>query len=144
MTPILAWGSNGDDVGELNFPRRFAFDGKGHIYVAEQLNHRIQKFTTDGQPLGIFGSFGLANNELFMPIGITVDNRDRIIVGSPQGLKIFSDEGVQVASASLATSGEMGGEKNKLFCPVNIVAGPNGTQYVISPFLNNVKMIWLW
>jgi hypothetical protein len=41
-------GSNGDLGGEINFPSGVAIDTAGNVYVADQGNNRIQKFTSSG------------------------------------------------------------------------------------------------
>ena len=41
-------GTSGGLGGELTFPRGVATDSSGNIYVADQSNHRIQKFDSSG------------------------------------------------------------------------------------------------
>jgi DNA-binding beta-propeller fold protein YncE len=38
-------GGGGTELGEFNFPTGVAVDNIGNVYVADSLNHRIQKLT---------------------------------------------------------------------------------------------------
>jgi hypothetical protein len=41
---MRSWGSSGRDHGEFREPLAVAADGRGHFYVADTYNQRIQKF----------------------------------------------------------------------------------------------------
>jgi len=49
--PLCSWGSAGSGAGEFDQPLHLAFAG-GHLYVADQFNHRIQKFGVDAETPG--------------------------------------------------------------------------------------------
>src|SRR6266516_2963630 len=51
----------GDDG--LRRPRGIAFDGQGTLFVADTANHRVQRFSAMGEPLGPWGSIGSAPGE---------------------------------------------------------------------------------
>ena len=55
-------------------------DGQGHVYVCEFGNHRVQKFTLDGQSLGCWGTAGRRAGELSCPWALVLDDRQRIHV----------------------------------------------------------------
>jgi hypothetical protein len=44
-TFVTAWGSQGSDPGQFNFPKDVAVDAHGHVYVADTFHHRIEKFS---------------------------------------------------------------------------------------------------
>ena len=46
---IFRWGSKGSGDGEFLNPVGLAIDSNGNVYVVDALNHRIQKFTPEGQ-----------------------------------------------------------------------------------------------
>ena len=50
------------------------------MYVADHINHRIQKLTTGGQFLQKFDQFGSGLGQFSGPISVIVDQRDRMIV----------------------------------------------------------------
>lgn len=50
--------SSGAGVGELCYPRSFAFDRSGRLWVADTLNHRVQEFDGFGVSLSCIGGLG--------------------------------------------------------------------------------------
>ena len=46
---IKAWGKMGSGPGEFNTPHSLAVDSKGHVFVADRGNNRIQIFDQDGK-----------------------------------------------------------------------------------------------
>ncbi len=46
---IARWESRGAENGKFNEPVGIAVDDSGYVYVAEEGNNRVQKFTSDGQ-----------------------------------------------------------------------------------------------
>ncbi len=46
---IAEWGVAGAGNGQFNEPSGIAVDRDGNVYVADRGNHRIQKFTNNGQ-----------------------------------------------------------------------------------------------
>ena len=56
---LTTWGSLGYGDGQFSFNEStihgaVAVDGQGNVYIADTYNHRIQKFTSDGQFLTIW------------------------------------------------------------------------------------------
>ena len=74
------WGTPGSQPGQLRYPYDLALDGKGHVYVCEWGNHRIQKFTLDGHSVAIWGTSGREPGQLHNPWALVRDSRGRIHV----------------------------------------------------------------
>ena len=74
------WGSLGDGAGEFRYPFRVAQDSVGRIMVTDALNSRIQIFTPRGEPLLVFGEFGVTEGTLYRPAGITPWGDDLLVV----------------------------------------------------------------
>lgn len=83
-TPLPAftvtWGTYGSNQGELNTPGGVAVDNSGHVYVIDELNHRVQKFTHDGQFLLEWGGQGSAPGQFLAPTGVAVDNDGNVYI----------------------------------------------------------------
>ena len=50
-------GGQGDGYGKFQSPSGIAVDDTGHLYIADQGNHCIQKFNIDGSFISQFGSY---------------------------------------------------------------------------------------
>jgi tripartite motif-containing protein 71 len=42
------WGSHGPSDGQFNSPWGITVDSDGNVYVVDNFNHRIQKFSSKG------------------------------------------------------------------------------------------------
>lgn len=73
------WGELGSEPGKLRYPYDLVLDGK-YVYICEFGNHRVQKFTRDGELIGYWGSHGRDNGELHNPWAIVKDSKDRLHV----------------------------------------------------------------
>jgi streptogramin lyase len=76
--PVLLWRKLDLDTspygnGQFIDPFGIAIDSSGNVYVADQVNQRIQKFTSDGT---FIKSWGISVN----PTGIAVDSHDNVYV----------------------------------------------------------------
>jgi len=86
-TLVKSWGEQGSEPGQLNFPYDILLDDaalagepSGSVYLCEFGNHRVQKFTTDGQFVASFGHNGRREGELDQPWGIARDSQGRMFV----------------------------------------------------------------
>ena len=64
----------------FNDPRGIAIDSSGYVYVADKDNHRIQKFTSNGQFVTKWGSLGSNPGEFSYPKGIAVGSDGKVYV----------------------------------------------------------------
>ena len=69
--PVLKWGDQGKGISQLNKPNGVCVSQKGHIFVAEKGNNRVQVFSPDGNHLYMFGEKS-GNNAMKEPYGIWV------------------------------------------------------------------------
>ena len=65
-------GSDGRWRRELNGPAGIGIDADDNVYVADQNNHRIQKFTANGEYVTQWGERGSGNGQFNMPWGLCV------------------------------------------------------------------------
>ncbi len=55
---VREWSANGAEAGQLSQPGGIIITPDGHLLIADQGNHRLQKFTKTGESLGHWGSYG--------------------------------------------------------------------------------------
>jgi len=97
-TFLAAWGDlckvyedkkgcrSSDGAGQFHEPWGVAVDADGFVYVADTWNHRVQKFTPDGEFVTMWGQFGAAD----APGGWFWGPRDVVVAGE---LVYVSDTG---------------------------------------------------
>lgn len=88
--------------GSFNEPWGLAIGPDGSVYVTDTWNHRIQKFTPDGQFVTMWGQFGTAetNYHFWGPRGIAVDGQGRVFVTDTGNKRvvIFDSDGQDLDS----------------------------------------------
>ena len=76
----LIFGNPGLGKGEFDSPSGITTDSNDNVYVADSINHRIQKFTSSGEFITSWGSEGSGDGEFNFPSGIAVHCNDVIFV----------------------------------------------------------------
>lgn len=92
---LLQWGTFGSGPGQFSFPTAVGSNqAGGQVYIADISGtdaapvSRIQRFDTNGNYLGEFGSFGTAEGQLGFVRGITVDSMGRVFVADTSNNRI--------------------------------------------------------
>lgn len=83
-------GGHGHGFGQFERPRGIAIDQKGNFYVTDSGNGRVQKFSSNGEFLGLVGESG----EFLEPNGVAVDSTGNLYVsdaGKHRLIKFRSD-----------------------------------------------------
>lgn len=75
-----------DDNVLFYMPSDIAFDSQGNIYVLDSGNHRIQKFSPDGQFIASIGNKGQGPGEFQFPVSLDID---------AEGYMYIADQGNQ-------------------------------------------------
>jgi predicted membrane-bound mannosyltransferase/DNA-binding beta-propeller fold protein YncE len=142
---IRAWGSfSGGDLslaapGTFNEPWGIAVAPDGSVYVSDTWNHRIQKFTSSGEYVSMWGVFGLADmpGGLYGPRGITVDSLGRVFVADTgnKRILIYDPDG-----NLLDQFGGEGFELGQLYEPVDVKLDSNGLAYVTDTWNQRIQV----
>ena len=77
---VNAWGGQGDEPGQFNYPATLTVDVSGNVLVVDVINARVQVFTEEGAPTAQFGKYGASPGSFIRPKGIAVDGAGRIFV----------------------------------------------------------------
>ncbi|OGO18217.1 MAG: hypothetical protein A2Z14_15695 [Chloroflexi bacterium RBG_16_48_8] len=141
---LHVWGTF-EDVAQGSAPGGTFFEPwgiavgqDGSVCVADTWNHRIQKFTADGQFLQMWGIFGQASvpEEMWGPRAIVVDEKGRVFVADTGNKRIvvFNEEG-----EFLFQFGSGGYTAGQLDEPVGLALTPDGTIYVADTWNTRVQ-----
>ena len=100
VKPVLCIGKEGSGEGMLNYPMGLAVTAKDEVVVADNQNHRVQVFDSDGTFLRSFCHKGENAGKLKNPTGIAIDKDRKIIVSENLNhrVQILSWEGRHLGS----------------------------------------------
>jgi sugar lactone lactonase YvrE len=101
IDPAMVYGGQGGGPGQFEQPRDIAIGPDGSLYVVDSGNHRIQRLSTDGEVLNVWGSYGDVNltdapgGTFNQPWGITVDASGTVYVADTWNhrIQVFTSEG---------------------------------------------------
>jgi DNA-binding beta-propeller fold protein YncE len=118
-------GGKGAGRGQFDFPRGIAADPSGNILVSDTNNGRIQKFTSAGVYLNLFGTLGRNPGELREPNGIAVDSKGNIYVAD------VANHRVQKLSAEGRFIAAWNGPALGFYGPRDVWVTPDDFVYVV-------------
>ena len=104
-----SWGAYGVGNGQFKNPASIAIDSTGDVYVADNVNDRIQQFAPNGVWLN---SWSVSN-----PTGVVVDASDKVWVATVNTVKSYNTSGVLLGSIGSANA-------------YSVAAGPSGDLWV--------------
>ena len=129
----------------LSFPNAIALDEiRSYLYVCDQFNNRVQRFTIGGTPNGVTvaggNGPGTAANQLYRPFGLYVSHID----GSIYITDLYNNR-VQkwLANATVGstiagnTNGTVGNKANELNQPYSIALDQDEKYFYVSDQINN-------
>ena len=131
---VLSFGKKGSGEGMLNNPMGVAVTAKDEVVVADNQNHRVQVFDSNGTFLRSFGHKGENAGEFENPTGIAI-NKDRNILVSE-----YINHRVQISweGRHLGSFGGKGNLDNQLLNPWglsldstgNVIVADTGNQLI--------------
>ena len=98
------WGEAGREAGEIKYPYAIELLDDGNVMLCEFGNDRVQKFTRDGESLGVWGSAGKQPGQFSQPWAIAIDSKNMIHIVDTYNHRIqrfmFSDQKPTSSSTS--------------------------------------------
>ncbi|MFC1921872.1 flippase activity-associated protein Agl23 [Chloroflexota bacterium] len=143
-TSLQTWGSfadltQGDAPGGTFFePWGISIAPDGSVYVTDTWNHRIQKFSPEGEFLTMWGYFGQAErpDAFWGPRDVVVDPDGRVIVSDTGNKRIvvFGPDGDFIAEF-----GEEGYAQGQFYEPVGLAVDDEGHLYVADTWNQRIQ-----
>ena len=100
VKPVLSFGEKGSGDGMIQYPRGVAVSDRDEVVVADQYNHRVQVFDSNGTFLRFFGHKGVNAGEFKYLCGIAINKDKNIFVADSNNhrIQILSWEGRHLGS----------------------------------------------
>lgn len=144
---ISKWGSCGKGRGQFLYPHGIAIDEAGNVYVACNLNDRVQKFTKNGDFVSSWGSHGPGNGQFYCPMDLTIDQEGFIYVADQENYRVqkFSSNG-----AFIKKWGSKGTKDGQFWQLTGIAADHQGNIYItesncrVQKFTSQGKFVCKW
>jgi hypothetical protein len=143
---IVAGGNfiNGSNANQLNSPTDVFVDFAGNIFIADQGNHRIQKWApgaTTGITVAGGNGAGAAANKLNSPVSIFVDKQGNIYVSDQNNNRVQKWSLGATTGVTVAGGNGAGSAANQLNKPEGIFVDNLGNLFV-SDYNNNRIQKW--
>ena len=138
-TNLRSFGTLGSGPGQFRYPRGVAVDDEGNILVADKRNHRIQKFTYDGQFLASVGTEGTEQLQFRRAKDITFNTHNKkVYVVDNENCRI------QVLNSDLTFSNIIGGKRGsksgQFALPWGVTCDSTGNVYVADSANNRIQV----
>ncbi|MEK7311088.1 MAG: SMP-30/gluconolactonase/LRE family protein, partial [Chloroflexota bacterium] len=143
---LKAWGGPGKIEDNTALPGTFseiwglAVDSDGFVYAADTWNHRIQKFTADGEFVTLWGEFGLTEsglNAMWGPRGLAVDAGGNVYVADTGNKRILVFDRDGNPLRQIGQGGVLDGELDE---PTSVAVSPDGRVFVADTWNQRVQV----
>lgn len=129
LKPVLQWGVQGTNAGQLAFPRAVAVNARGEIYVSEYMHvERVQRFEKPGgRLLGVFGGAGQGAGQFNRAEGLGIGSQGRVHVADScnHRIQVFAEDG-----RFLRAFGKPGSGVGQFSYPNDVQVDRDGFQFV--------------
>jgi len=122
------WGSPGSEDGQFYTPSGVAVDSTGNVYVTDEDNNRVQKFTSSGEFITKWGSSGSGDGQFSYPQGIAVDGTGDVYVVDAVNKRIQKFTSTGEFITKWGTGGRGDGQFN---FPQSVAVDSAGDVYVV-------------
>ena len=126
-TYSLQFGTEGTGNGQFKHSADVVVDNKGHIWVLDESNSRIEEFNENGEYLSTIGSSGTGNGQLKTPAALAIDSKGNLWVADTGNNRVeeFNEKGGYVTKF-----GTLGTGSGELDQPEGIAIDPKGNIWV--------------
>ncbi|MEA2179692.1 MAG: tripartite motif-containing protein 71, partial [Solirubrobacteraceae bacterium] len=134
-------GGSGSRPGQLNFPYGVALDPAGRLFVADNMNHRIVRFSTASTGYAYkarWGSYGRGPGQLAFVRGIAIDRSGNIYVANTGNDRV---DVFDIGGRLLRSFGSSGRAEGQFNTPSGVAADSNGIRAVTDAVNGRVEFL---
>lgn len=131
----------GAGPGQLNFPYGVAIDPQGRVFVADDMNQRIVRYSTPQtkyQYKARWGSYGTQPGNLAYPRGLATNNVGELFVANTGNDRIDVFDASGTLKRSFGTSGRATGQFDG---PLGVAADASGVRAVTDSINGRVQLL---
>jgi len=126
--------NKGDNPGQLDTPWGVAFTPEGEVLITDMKNHRVQRFSPDGDYILQWGALGDKPGKFNFPTGIAVDKEGIVYVSDTGNNRI---EKFTIDGEFLAEWGKLGSGIGELCKPHGIAIDSTTGDILVADTGNN-------
>lgn len=141
-TGIVVAGGNGEGnaLNQFKWPYYIAVDDEGSIYVSDNDNHRVMKWS-NGKPEIVAGdgTKGDSSSQLNRPEGILIDDSGTLYVADRDNHRVTRWRRGEKTGEIIVGTGESGRQAHQLNQPIGLSFDRHGNLYVADRDNNRVQ-----
>ena len=141
------FGKRGSAEGDVDHPTGIAVDDKGHVYVADSMNYRVQAFDKDGKSLWVVGkapakrSSGELKDDsrtFALPAGLTLGGDGNLYMVDAQTgeIVVLTTKGVRIGKF-----GDWGRDDGQFYYPAGISYMGDDLFVIADKFNDRVQVV---
>jgi len=123
-------------VGQFAAPFGIAVDENENVYVTDQGNNRVDKFTADGVPLAQWGTLGTGAGQLYSPYGIASSRYGGLYVCDTN----FKIQEFLADSTFVTQWGSIGTDNGQFYSAAGVAVDQGGNVYVSDASADRVQV----
>jgi tripartite motif-containing protein 71 len=131
----------GAGPGQLNFPYGVAIDPQGRVFVADDMNQRIVRYSTpqtNYQYKARWGAYGTAPGRLAYPRGLATNTNGELFVANTGNDRVDVFDASGTLKRSFGTSGRATGQFD---APLGVAADASGVRAVTDSVNGRVQLV---
>ena len=133
----LRIGERGTGDGQFNYPTHLAVDGRGHLFITDSMNFRVQELDDQLGFVRALGGLGDEPGDLPRSKGLAVDAKGTlwVVEGAFDVVQGFDAKGELIA-----VFGGRGTEAGRLWLPAGLAVDSEGKLYVADTWNGRVQV----
>lgn len=138
---IFQWGKHGSEPLEFSRPQSMVFDAKGHLWVSDACNHRLQVFACDdnrAELLAIYGKNGKEPGSFRYPYGMAMDRDGHLLISEWGNNRL---QRINTQGESLGIWGVPGTKPGQLYQPWAVQSDSKGRIHILDTMNHRVQCI---